>query len=93
MVQKKLQPEGQYNEYDLDGDGVVSDEELNTVKSIHETEMQGEGRCTKTHGSRFVLLLCLCLLFLYFYPYFQILGLRTLVRPVGISSISVWQVW
>ena len=42
MVQKKLQPESQYNEYDLDKDGIVSDEELNTVKSIHETEMQEE---------------------------------------------------
>ena len=32
MVQKKLQPESQYNEYDLDGDGVVSDQELEMVK-------------------------------------------------------------
>ena len=38
MVQKKLQPESSYNEYDLDGDGIVSDEELNTVKAIHEAE-------------------------------------------------------
>ena len=38
MVQKKLQAESQYNEYDLDGDGIVSDEELNTVKAIHEAE-------------------------------------------------------
>ena len=38
MVQKKLQPESSYNEYDMDGDGIVSDEELNTVKAIHEAE-------------------------------------------------------
>ena len=42
MVQKKLQPESSYNEYDLDGDGIVSDEELNTVKTIHEAEAAEE---------------------------------------------------
>ena len=41
MVQKKLQPESQYNEYDLDGDGLVSDEELQAVKEINETEAEG----------------------------------------------------
>ena len=87
MVQKKLQPESQYNEYDLDKDGIVSDEELNTVKSIHETEMQ----TLKDAWLGLVLLLCLCLLFLYFYPYIQILGLRLSPTCLG-SSISVWQV-
>tara|TARA_B100000287_G_C20398664_1_gene688721 strand:+ start:470 stop:790 length:321 start_codon:yes stop_codon:yes gene_type:complete len=42
MAQKKLQPESQYNEYDLDGDGVVSDKELEVVSKMHETEMQEE---------------------------------------------------
>ncbi len=42
MVQKKLQAESQYNEYDLDGDGVVSDKELEVVSKMHETEMQEE---------------------------------------------------
>ena len=42
MVQKKLQPESQYNEYDLDGDGVVSDQELEMVKKIHEAENADE---------------------------------------------------
>ena len=42
MVQKKLQPESQYNEYDLDGDGVVSDEELEMVTKIHEAENADE---------------------------------------------------
>jgi len=42
MAQKKLQEESQYNEYDLDGDGIVSDEELNTVKNIHEAEAAEE---------------------------------------------------
>ena len=36
--QKKLQTSSKYNEYDLDGDGVVSDAELANMKEIKETE-------------------------------------------------------
>ena len=42
MVQKQLQAESQYNEYDLDGDGVVSDKELEVVAKMHEAEAAEE---------------------------------------------------
>jgi len=42
VVQKKLQPESHYNEYDLDGDGVVSDKELEVVTKMHEAEAAEE---------------------------------------------------
>ena len=42
MVQKKLQSESQYNEYDLDRDGVVSDKELEVVTKMHEAEAAEE---------------------------------------------------
>jgi len=35
---KKLQPESEYEKYDMDGDGVVTDEELEHAKEIRETE-------------------------------------------------------
>ena len=38
MGQKQLQKESIYNEYDEDGDGIVSDAELQHVKTIKETE-------------------------------------------------------
>tara|TARA_R100001163_G_C4999980_1_gene149483 strand:- start:21 stop:341 length:321 start_codon:yes stop_codon:yes gene_type:complete len=38
MTQKRLQKESVYAEYDEDGDGIVSDEELSHVKEIKETE-------------------------------------------------------
>ena len=38
--QKKLQNESEYNKYDLDGDGVVTDEELDKMKEIELLEMQ-----------------------------------------------------
>ena len=41
MTQKKLEKESKYAKYDLDGDGLVSDEELQAVKEINETEAEG----------------------------------------------------
>ena len=40
MAQKKLQKDSVYNEYDVDGDGVVTDEEMNLMKEMHEVERQ-----------------------------------------------------
>ena len=34
MKQKKLQSSSKYNEYDIDGDGIVSDAELSNMKEI-----------------------------------------------------------
>lgn len=42
MVKKSLQPGSRYNEYDLDGDGVVSDEELTKSKEMLELELREE---------------------------------------------------
>ena len=39
---KSLQKDSAYEEYDIDGDGVVSDAELATVKAINETEAEDE---------------------------------------------------
>ena len=38
MPQKKLQEKSIYAEYDEDGDGIVSDDELSHVKEIKKTE-------------------------------------------------------
>ena len=35
---KKLQKESIYAEYDQDGDGIVTDEELGSIKQIKQTE-------------------------------------------------------
>ncbi len=39
---KTLQKDSLYEQYDLDGDGVVSDAELVAIKAIHEAETQEE---------------------------------------------------
>ena len=42
MAQKKLEPDSEYNKYDLDGDGIVTDEEMAAIQKIEELEMQEE---------------------------------------------------
>ena len=42
MAQKKLQKDSDYNKYDLDGDGVVSDDELAKIKEIEALDAQEE---------------------------------------------------
>ncbi len=38
MTQKNLEQDSNYNKYDLDGDGVVTDDELEHAKEINKTE-------------------------------------------------------
>ena len=37
-MKKTLEKNSKYNDYDLDGDGIVTDEELENAKAIKETE-------------------------------------------------------
>ena len=37
MTQKNLEQDSNYNKYDLDGDGIVTDEELEHAKEINKT--------------------------------------------------------
>ena len=46
---KTLQKNSEYNEYDVDRDGVVSDAELETVTAIHEVASQEEKANAQRH--------------------------------------------
>ena len=64
---KSLEHESLYEEYDLDGDGVVSDVELATVKAIHDTT-KAEAKADAQRHMAWTALVCLllfcsCLLF------------------------------
>ena len=39
-MSKRLQKDSQYDQYDMDGDGVVTDEELEHAKEIKKTEYE-----------------------------------------------------
>ena len=42
MAAKKLENDSNYNKYDLDGDGVVSDTELDKITKLEEMELKKE---------------------------------------------------
>ena len=48
MTQKRLQKQSIYAEYDEDGDGIVSDEELSDIKEIKQTETRVEKNLAQT---------------------------------------------
>jgi len=53
---KKLQPESEYEKYDMDGDGVVTDEELEHAKEIRETERDLRKSLAQLRMARFTLI-------------------------------------
>ena len=56
MAQKKLQKDSDYNEYDLDGNGVVTDEELEHAKEMKETERDLRKSLAQLRMARFTLI-------------------------------------
>ncbi len=41
-MNKQLEPDSEYAIYDTDGDGIITDEELNTSKELQELHLQHE---------------------------------------------------
>ena len=56
MAAKKLQVESKYNDYDIDGDGIVSDEELAHAKEIKETETALRKNLAQLRMARYTLI-------------------------------------
>ena len=56
MAQKKLQKGSVYSEYDKDGDGIVSDEELSHVKEIKQTENELRKNLAQLRMARYTLI-------------------------------------
>jgi len=56
MKQKQLQKKSRYAEYDIDGDGIVSDEELSNMKDIKETETKLRKNLAQLRMARYTLI-------------------------------------
>ena len=55
MSSKQLQNKSKYDQYDMDGDGIVTDEELEHAKEIKETERDLRKRLAPRRMARFTL--------------------------------------
>jgi len=56
MGNKRLQAQSKYDQYDMDGDGVVTDEELEHAKEIKETERDLRKSLAQLRMARFTLI-------------------------------------
>ncbi len=56
MTQKKLQKDSILNEYDLDGDDTITDEELQRAKEIKETETKLRKNLAQLRMARYTLI-------------------------------------
>ena len=68
MIQKKLQKGSDYNKYDLDGDGIVDDDELAAREKLHEieaAEKQEAAELRKMTAQRRMATAVLCFMALY----------------------------
>ena len=52
MAAKKLEPGSEYAEYDTDGDGVVSDSELETSRQLKELKLSDDYGVSACHAGR-----------------------------------------
>jgi|TARA_R110000796_G_C14474356_1_gene425923 hypothetical protein len=55
-MSKKLENGSKYEDYDLDGDGVVTDEELENAKMMKETEYQLRKQLAQLQMARYTLM-------------------------------------
>jgi hypothetical protein len=55
VAQKKLQKQSKFADYDEDGDGIVSDEELSHIKDIKKTETELRKHLAQLRMARFTL--------------------------------------
>ena len=92
MAQKKLQKDSEYNKYDLDGDGIVTDEEMNAIAKIEEMEMQEEKADAQRRMawvSLIAMLVFTCLVFLPIFPDSRIKALADLFGLFYIGMAGV----
>ena len=87
--QKSLQSDSIYEEYDVDGDGVVSDAELATVKAIHEAESAEEKADAQKRMAWVSLVAMLVFTSLVFLPIFPDSRIKALADLFGLFYIGM----
>ena len=71
-MSKKLENGSKYNDYDLDGDGIVTDEELENAKLMKETEYALRKQLAQLRMARYTLTAMGLFTFMMFMPFISI---------------------
>jgi hypothetical protein len=86
---KSFQEKSVYEQYDVDGDGTVSDEELSTVKSIHETEAAEEKADAQRQMAWTSLIVMIVFTALVFLPIFPDSRIKAVADLFGLFYIGM----
>ena len=86
---KTLQKDSVYEEYDVDGDGVVSDAELATVRAIHESEVAEEKADAQRKMAWISIISMLVFTALLFLPIFPDSRIKALADLFGLFYIGM----
>ena len=90
MAQKKLQKQSKFAEYDEDGDGIVSDEELSHVKEIKKTENELRKNLAQLRMARFTLIaMGIFTLAMFFVPLDRVTALSDISNLFYISGAGI----
>jgi|TARA_Y100000004_G_C8933558_1_gene421108 hypothetical protein len=89
MSPKTLEPTSDYAKYDVDGDGVVSDEELTAVAKLEELEMQEEKADAQRRMAWVSLISMLVFTGLVFLPIFPDSRIQALADLFGLFYIGM----
>ena len=89
-MQKKLQKKSKFAEYDEDGDGIVSDEELSHVKEIKKTENELRKNLAQLRMARFTLIaMGLFTVAMFFVPLDRVKALSDISNLFYISGAGI----
>ena len=87
---KRLQKSSEYAKYDVDGDGVVTDEELAHVKEIKETETKLRKKLAQLRMARYTLIgMGIFTVALFFVPLDRVKALSDVSNLLYISGSSI----
>ena len=89
MSPKTLEPTSDYAKYDVDGDGIVSDEELTAVAKLEELEMQEEKADAQRHMAWVSLISMLVFTAFVFLPIFPDSRIQALADLFGLFYIGM----
>ena len=90
MTQKKLQKKSKFAEYDEDGDGIVSDEELSHVKEIKQTENELRKNLAQLRMARYTLIsMGVFTLAMFFIPLDRVKALSDISNLFYISEAGI----
>ena len=87
-MQKSLEKDSDYNQYDMDGDGVVTDEELEHAKEIKKTEYELRKQLAQRRMATATLIAMGIFTFMMFLPWISIERINALSDISNLFYIS-----